>query len=203
MNDFDSMKKKRGGFWVYLMVIAILSVFVIALWLGLSSNEDNDQKTGQSSENKSNVPVQKTANSLISYSLPPDWSSVSCEGSSEIILIVPSGKVSPRCDTVAENWPIRIFIDQKNTKDCNQIEVDNQQVTKHTCSSKFTDGHKTLVVSTTYNEKSQYARATTVSEYYIDTSNGVVKLEAKDDLASADDDHQAEFDQIANSVKVK
>jgi hypothetical protein len=69
--------------------------------------------------------------------------------------------------------------------------------------SQTINGNKIFVASTTYNNKSTYGKDTKVSEYFVDTKSGVVKLEYADDLASTEDDYQAQFDQIANSIKIK
>jgi hypothetical protein len=197
---------KRENRWIKpLIALIVLGLAAFLLWLLLIKP---DTKNAQNTQPNSSSVAQPTStnssiDSLISYQLPADWKTVGCKAPNEVILIVPSGKVSPNCSTLAGDWPMKFSLDLNNTKDCNQIKVNNQQVTNHICSSKFINGNKVLIASTTYNNQSTYGKNTKVAEYYIITKNNVVKLENADDEASSEDDYQPQVDQIANSIKAK
>jgi hypothetical protein len=197
-------KKKERRLSSLLVLIFIIAV-AVGLWL-MFGKKDNNQS--QTTSNPTPMPQSSTnsngqIDSLVSYQLPEGWKTVSCNAPAEVVLIVPQGKVSPDCASLANNWPMKLMLDTMNTTDCNQIKVNNQQVTNHVCASQSINGSKFLVASTTYNDKSSYGKTTKVSEYYVKTSGGVVKLQYADDLTSNEDDYQAQFDQIANSIKVK
>jgi hypothetical protein len=196
---------KRENRWIKpVTIVIVLIIAALLFWLFFIKGDDQSKQTTQTTNNGTQpASTNSSIDSLISYQLPADWKTVSCKTPNEVILIVPSGKVSPDCSTLAGNWPMKFSIDQKNTKDCNQIKVNNQQLTSHTCSSKFINGNKVLVASTTYNNQSTYGKNTKVSEYYVITKNNVMKLENADDEASAEDDYQPQVEEIANSIKSK
>jgi hypothetical protein len=207
MNETPSPEEKKTGrrrsLLIILIIIALAAALIIGLKLGKSSNKRTSSVTNPPSNSAKTSNTNSKISSLISYQLPDGWNSVGCNNPTEVILIVPQGKVSPDCASLADNWPMKIMMDPMNTTECSQIKVNNQQITNHVCSSQTINGSKIFVASTTYNEKSDYGKNTKVSDYYVDTSNGVVKLEYADDLTSNEDDYQAQFDQIANSIKVK
>jgi cytoskeletal protein RodZ len=206
MNNLDpDAEYKRSKKWItpLIILIVLLAGFIGWLLFIKSDNQNNNQNMQSNTNSAQPTNSNSSIDSLISYQLPADWKTVSCKTPNEVILIVPSGKVSPDCASLAGNWPIKFSLDFKNTKDCNQIKVNNQQVTNHTCSSKFIGGNKVLVSNTTYNKQSTYGKNTKVAEYYVITKSNVVKLEAADDEASAEDDYQPQVEQIANSIKSK
>jgi hypothetical protein len=197
--------KKKERSLSYLLVLIFIVAVGVALWLMFGKNND---KQSENTANPTSPPPASTnkssqVDSLVSYQLPDGWKSVGCNTTTDVVLIVPQGKVSPDCAALADNWPMKLMVDTMNTTDCNQIKVNDQQVTNHVCSSQSINGSKFLVASTTFNDKSPYGKKTKVSEYYVKTSGGVVKLQYADDLTSNEDDYQAQFDQIANSIKVK
>jgi hypothetical protein len=202
MNNLSGAENKsKRILWTALVVVII----IIAAFLAFLGTQKDNKKVSTSnkpvtpSENNSTIPK---IDSLMSYTLPTDWTKQNCGGSTEVVLIVPAGKVSPNCVALASSWPMKIVMDTLNTTDCNQIKVNNQQVTNHVCSSQPINGSKIFVSGTTFNNKSLYGRDTRVSDYFVNTPKGVVKLEYADDLSSPEDDYQAQFDQIANSIKV-
>jgi hypothetical protein len=202
MNNLSGAENKsKRTVWIVLVAVIIIVAAFLAF---LSTHKDNKKVPASNnpvapSENNSTIPK---IDSLMSYILPTDWTKQNCGGSTEVVLIVPAGKVSPNCVALASSWPMKIIMDTLNTTDCNQIKVNNQQVTNHVCSSQLINGSKVFVSGTTFNNKSRYGKDTRVSDYFIDTPKGVVKLEYADDLSSPEDDYQAQFDQIANSIKV-
>jgi hypothetical protein len=64
----------------------------------------------------------------------------------------------------------------------------------------YVDGHKSLKASTEYPKSSSYSTDTTISDYYINTGKGVVKIEY---TYTSSNDYQTGFDQMALGVKVK
>jgi hypothetical protein len=199
----ENRKERR---WTALLVVVLVAAIAIGLWL-LFGKDNNKQSSNPNSQNTQSSNASKNnsgqINSLISYDLPSGWKTITCNTSTEAVLIVPSGRVTPDCASLSDNWPMKILMDSNNTTECSQIKVNSQQVTNHVCSSQTINGNKIFVASTTYNEKSSYGKNTKVSDYYVDTKNGVVKLEYADDQTSNEDDYQAQFDQIANSIKIK
>jgi hypothetical protein len=198
----ENRKERR---WTVPLTILLVIAIAAILWLVFGNNNDRNSKTSTPNPQPANSSANKNSqiNSLISYDLPDGWKTVSCNNASEVILIVPTGRVTPDCASLSDNWPMKIMMDPKHTTECSQIKVNSQQVTNHICSSQSINGNKIFVASTTYNNKSTYGKDTKVSEYFVDTKSGVVKLEYADDLASTEDDYQPQFDQIANSIKIK
>jgi hypothetical protein len=205
MNEPISEKEtKNSRRWTALLIVLLIAAVAIILWLIFGKNNKQANNTSSPSPQSSQQAHSgDQINSAISYQLPNGWNTVTCNNPTEVILIVPQGKVSPDCATLAANWPMKIMIDPMNTTDCSQIKVNAQQVTNHICSSQSINGSKFFVSSTTYNDKSSYGKNVKASDYYVKTSSGVVKLEYADDLTTSEDDYQAQFDQIANSIKVK
>jgi hypothetical protein len=202
MDDSYIPKKNNKLRWLGIILIVLIVVAGILFVI----NQDNND-TGRQNAPPTTQPVaggeNNTVNSLVGYQLPDGWSKVECGGENDTVLIVPAQRVKPDCAALAGDWPMKIWIDALKTTDCNQIKVDSQQVTNHVCESKYINGTKTLVASTTFNSSSKYGKNTKVSDYYFIANGKVVKLEYADDLASPEDDYQAQFDQIANSVKAK
>jgi cytoskeletal protein RodZ len=197
----ENNKERR---WTVLLTIVLVIAIAVILWLVFGKNNQNNKSTTPNPQPVNSSPNKNSQiNSLISYDLPSGWKTVGCNNASEVILIVPTGRVTPDCASLSDSWPMKIMMDPKNTTECSQIKVNSQQVTNHVCSSQTINGNKIFVASTTYNNKSTYGKDTKVSEYFVDTKSGVVKLEYADDLASTEDDYQAQFDQIANSIKIK
>jgi hypothetical protein len=200
MNEDNTDTGVRKGRWL-IGVLSLLTIIIVisSIWAVFAKTNKTTTQNTQPTKNNEIASV----NALISYSLPAGWNVVTCNNPNETTLIVPDSKVSPDCSTLADSWPTKMMIDPKNTRDCHQIKVNNQQITSHTCSSKFVNNNKTLVSITKFNDKSAYGKNTDVTDYYILTNKGVVNLHYADDVSSPEDDYQAEFDQIANSIKVK
>jgi hypothetical protein len=198
----ENRKERR---WTALLLVVLVAAVAIGLWLlfGKDNNKQTNKSTSSNSQSSKTSTNSGQINSLISYDLPDGWKTITCNTSTEAVLVVPSGRVTPDCASLSDSWPMKILMDSNNTTECSQIKVNSQQVTNHVCSSQTINGNKIFVASTTYNEKSSYGKSTKVSDYYVDTKNGVVKLEYADDQTSSEDDYQSQFDQIANSIKVK
>jgi hypothetical protein len=201
MEDYNLPKKSNKFKWLSVLLVVVIAGLIA---FAVANNNDNNKKSANTtapSAQPSNS--SSSVDSLISYQLPDGWSKVSCGGENDVTLIVPANRMKPDCASLADSWPMKIAKDPKNTTECSQIKVNSQQITNHVCSSQFINGQKVFVASTIFNEKSPYGKSTKVSDYYVETNNGVLKLEYADDQSSAEDDYQQQFDQIANSIHVK
>jgi hypothetical protein len=126
MNEpIPEKETKNSRRWTTLLIVLLIVAVAVILWLIFGKN-NNKQANNTSSPNP---PTSQQAhsggqiNSAISYQLPDGWNTVTCNNPTEVILIVPQGKVSPDCATLAANWPMKIMIDPMNTTDCSQIKV--------------------------------------------------------------------------------
>jgi hypothetical protein len=208
INNSDSVEtpaeKSRERSWLPFIIVLSLIIIAIVLWLVLGRDSGNKSNTNKSqahptSQQNGNTQIE----SLISYKLPTGWTDTDCISATETILIIPSGQLHPNCAVNAQDWFLKITMDTHNTATCNQIKVDNSQVTNHVCSSVPVNGQRFVKSSTTYNDKSTYGHNVKVSDYFIKANGGVVKLEYVDDLTNNNDDFQTGFDQLANSIQVK
>lgn len=191
----------RGNNHQPVRVIKILLIITVSLigagllgWrLGRTSKTEPSAVVG---------PNQPTAAAgvkpLVSYSLPAGWQEASCPAMPEAVYVIPAGAPSVNCsaNTVA---PVKISVDPASDTDCNQLQ-NNQNVKKHICISLYINGHKSLKATTEYSPSSSYKTDTTLNVYYLDTGKGVVKAEY---AYTSDNQFQAGFDQLANSLKVK
>jgi hypothetical protein len=202
MSDLESPEKTNKIKWLPILVLILFVVGAIGLFVHKKNKVSTPAQTSPSAQTSSDTSTFNI-DSLISYQLPDGWTTQDCGGENDVVLIVPAQRVKPDCASLADSWPMKFSKDPQNTTDCNQIKVNNQQVTNHVCSSQNINGQKIFVSSTTYNNKSVYGKDTKVSDYYVESKKGVIKLEYADDLTSSEDDYQAQFDQIANSIKVK
>lgn len=192
----DSSRKKV---WVSVAILVLLALAALIVWLIVVANHPKNNKTAEPPA--SQVPSSSEINDLVSYDLPSGWFKIGC--SDALTLIVPSGQTRPSCTNDVQNWPIKITLSPQDITDCNQIKVNNQQVTKHICRSQFISGQKVIDSSTTYNDKSFYGRPTKVSDYYFNTRGKTIQFEYIDNLSNDKDDFQSQFDQFVNTVKVK
>jgi hypothetical protein len=163
------------------------------------NNTSSPASHSQSGFQNTNTPID----SLIKYNLPAGWTDTDCISGTEVILFIPPTLPRPNCAIDLQKWSVRITMDPQSPSNCNQIKVNNQQITNHVCASQFINGKKAIKSSTTYNEKSPYAHPTKVEDYFISTGKGTIKIEYIDDLTNSNDDFQAQFDQLANSVTAK
>lgn len=183
-------------------LFAVLIIIVIAGFVGWRIGHSGSATKGSNNSQPSpsaNTPQASSGDlkSLISYQLPDGWKEASCPSAADVIYIAPTG-TDVDCNTNPSS-PVKISIDQQNSKDCNDLQ-NVQNVKKHICISLYIDGHKTLKATTEYLASSTYQKDTTVNSYYLDTGKKVVKLEYRFDNGN---EYQADFDQLANSVHVK
>jgi hypothetical protein len=205
--DLGGGKRRNlgNGLKAALLILLLIGLGIL-VWVFLRKNvaHTNNSTSSKAPSPQGNFQNSSTPiDSLISYKLPAGWTDTDCISGRESILIISSTQPRPNCAIDLQRWSIRIAMATQNITSCNQIKVNNQQVTNHVCASQTINGKSTLKSSTTYNEKSPYGHAVKVSDYFIKTAKGTVKLEYVDDLTTNNDDFQVQFDQIANSVKVK
>jgi hypothetical protein len=114
-----------------------------------------------------------------------------------VVFVVPGG-ATLRCDTDLIAL-VKVFLEPQGATDCQEL-ADVQNVRKHICKSLFIDGHKSLQASTEYSKSATYKVDTTISEYYINTGKGVVRVAY---TYTSSNDYQLGFDQLATSIKVR
>lgn len=189
------MNKKILATAVLVLILSIGGGYFFSQKRSTTPIAPND--TSAITKPTANTASTNDAKSLVSYTLPDGWKEETCPNNADRTYIVPNGS-SLSCDS-DPSAPIKISVDSGKTTDCQQL-ANVQNVKKHICSSLYINNHKTLKASTDYLKSSSHATDTTVSEYYIDTGKGVVKLEYSYTSAN---DYQTGFDQLANSIKVK
>lgn len=183
---------------VLLIAILVLAAGLLGWWLGhtnttTSQTSNSNQPTTVNNANSAGV------KSLVSYVLPDGWKEASCPAVAEAVYIVPNGSPGLDCNANPSS-PVKISVDPGNNTDCNQLQ-NVQDVKKHVCISLYINGHKTLKSSTEYLSSSSYGKDTTINAYYIDTGKGVIEVQYI--YNSADNQFQAGFDQLVNSINVK
>lgn len=181
-----------------LVAILIVGAGLLGWQLGHSDKSPTSQPNNTNQATTVNNANTAGVKSLVSYVLPDGWKEASCPGVSEAVYIVPNGSSGVDCNA-NPSTPVKISIDPGNNIDCNQLQ-NVQDVKKHICISLYINGHKSLKASTEYLASSSYKKATTMNAYYIDTGKGVIKAEY---IYNSDNQFQAGFDQLANSIKVK
>lgn len=159
-------------------------------WQGKSKDAPIKSANGTTSS-------ETEVNSIVSYTLPDGWKEASCANQASTVFVVPTGSAL-QCDTDSIS-PIKISVDPQNTTDCQELS-NVQNVRKHICKSLFIGGHKTLQASTEYPKSSSYPVDTTISDYYIDTNKGVIRIQY---TYTSGNDYQMGFDQLANSVRIR
>lgn len=183
---------------VILTLILVVAAGLIGWKLGHTNNPSSNNGAGATTSSTStNSVANADVNSLISYTLPDGWAQNTCSNAADRVFIIPNG-ASLNCNS-NPSAPIKIYVDSQNTTDCQQLSG-VQGVRKHVCISLYVDGHKSLKASTEYPKSSSYGTDTTISDYYINTGKGVVKIEY---TYTSSNDYQTGFDQMALGVKVK
>jgi len=196
MNPENSTNRK------YKIVGVILILILASLgagWLIGQSGNNNDQNATKPSqpENADKSASDSDVKEAVSYMLPDGWTEGSCTNSAGVVYIIPNDS---KLDCGANpSAPIKVYMDPQNTTDCSQLN-NAGNVTKHVCISLYIDGHKSLKASTEYPKSSEQSSGKTVSDYYIDTGKGVVKVEY---AFTSDNSYQADYDQLATGTKVK
>jgi hypothetical protein len=180
---------------ITLVVIALVVIGGLIGWaLGRSGNSSNNQPSSSVSPSPtSSSAASADVKSLVSYTLPDGWKEGTCPSSSSTAYIIPNG-TTLNCSANPSS-PIKIYVDPKNSTDCQQLKPTSEQgIKKHICSSLFIDGHKSLKALT------EVSSGSTVSDYFINTGKGVVAVEY---TYTSGNGFQEGFDQLANSIQVK
>ena len=176
-----------------LITLALVFLAVIIGWrVGKNGKTTTTPASGTSSQTSAATGLK----SLVSYSLPDGWKEASCPAVPDIIYVTPAG-TTLNC-SADPSAPIKIYVDSQGATDCQQLQG-VQNVKKHICSSLYINGHKSLKALTEYPQSSSHSQNTTVSDYYIDTGKGVVRVEY---TYTASNDYQTGFEQLSSSVKV-
>jgi hypothetical protein len=173
---------------VMAAIIVIAGAVLVGWWIGHHNSKNDAPSSSGSQQNTTNTTTNSSINSLVSYTLPAGWSEASCPSAAGIIYIALNG-TSSGCSA-----PVKIYMDSKNSTDCQQLKPSSTEgVKKHTCSSLYIDGHKSLKALTDINN-------TSTADYFVNTGKGIVAVEYTYTNAN---DSQAGFDQLASSIKVK
>ena len=200
MNPDKNHLNKRTKI-IILVVVLVIAAGLVGWLIGHSNNSTNNNQTSTSTGTASNSSAGGgNVKSLVSYTLPDGWSEGTCSSSSSTFYINPNG-TSLDC-SANPSAPIKIYVNSQNTTDCQQLKpTTTTGIKKHVCISLYIDGHKSLKASTEYaGGTSSYKTDTTISEYYVNTGNGVVAFEY---TYTSVNGYQAGFDQLATSTKVK
>lgn len=175
----------------------VTGALLIAFGLGyaFSMKDDKAPPTQENVADTTDGSTTGDAASLVSYTLPDGWREARCEDS-DAVYVLPGGIVSADCSANPAS-PIKLSVDPGNHTDCNQLR-NVSEVKKHVCVSLYINDKKSLKASTEYLASSSYGQPTTINAYYVDTGEGVVKAEH---IFTTDDQFQAGFDQLANSIQ--
>ncbi len=188
--NMTNTSRHKNLWLVLVMLVLLLLAGTLGWWQGKSKNTSNESTSGTTA-NGTDV------NSIVSYTLPDGWKEANCTNQASTVFIVPTGSVL-QCD-MDSIAPIKISVDPQNTTDCQELS-NVQDVRKHICKSLFIGGHKTIQASTEYPKSSSYPVDTTISDYYINTNKGVIRIQY---TYTSSNDYQLGFDQLANSVRTK
>lgn len=196
MNPDNSRKYIHIHKTALLVIVLVIAAGLLGWRLGSSKTQSNNKPGGSTQTATQNNASTTAVKSLIGYTLPDNWKEGECKGVGAD-LIIPNG-ASADC-SASPVAPIELTVDPGNTTDCNQLQGVTG-VKKHVCISLYINGHKSLKASTEYPQSSTHTTDTTVSDYFINTGNGVVKVEY---VYTSSNDFQMGFDQLATSVNVK
>lgn len=173
-----------------LTVIVVILIGVIFWWL-LHNKPSTTTKLNPLNQSVKSGAGQ-TVKDSVSYQVPAGYQEASCTSSPNVVYIVPSG-TSSDC-SANPTTAIRMSIDSQNITDCQQLKpATTEGIKKHTCSSLFIHGKKSLKNLTTINNA-------TTQDYYINEGSEVIKVEY---TYSGSPDWQAAFDELAMSVQSK
>ena len=197
MNPDNNRKYVRIKLSTLLIAVLVLAAGLFGWWLGRPDTSTNSRPSSQTESTVLNDDAPGVK-SLISYRLPDGWKEAGCEAAPGSVFITPAGAPAVDCEANPSS-PVKISVDTGNKKDCNQLQ-NVQDVKKHVCISLYINNHRSLKASTEYLESSSYGRATTINAYYIDIGEAVIKVEYQ---FNSDNQYQAGFDELANSVKAK
>jgi hypothetical protein len=189
---------------IILLVLILLVVGAMFAWLLFSRNRAEAPATTTPPPAASNAADQPAdsadVKSLVSYSLPSGYKETVCPDGDQGVVLSRNGDAAKACDATAPAPGIRIMIDPRSAKDCNDLQ-NVQAVSKHICKSEFIDGHKTLEAETVYNDQSEFGTETKLKAYYFDAGDSVVKVYYLVSPPEAGNDLDAALRQVAQSLK--
>ncbi len=185
-------KGKHQPIVIILIVLLILAAGIIGWLWGNKDDSVNTQPESINSPESTSADIK----ALIKYDLPDGWREARCEAKPTAVYVIPAGADGLDCD-VNPSAPIKISADSGNTRDCNELQ-NNNNVKKHVCISLYINNHRSLKASTEYLATSSYGNATTINAYYIDIGSNVIRVEY---VFHSDNQYEADFDQLANSIK--
>jgi len=183
----------------WLLPIVSVVVLVGGLTILWGAFQRADAPGNDAASNSKQQPITDDVRSLVGYTLPAGWQEGSCAGDSTKVYLSPPG-TAVNCDA-DPRAPFVVLVDPRNTTDCQHVTAPNG-VLGHTCKTVYVDGRRAVQTVTEYPKSELYAKAETDSYYFIDTGKGVVQVEYIYG-AKGSNSYQAEFDQLAQSVKVK
>jgi hypothetical protein len=167
------------------VIVLVLAAILFGWWIGHHNSQKTANNYGSNTSTTNNA-QSSSVKSLVSYTLPDGWQETACSSSSDTVYIE-SGSSTAGCSA-----PVKILVDAQNTTDCQQLKpASTEGVKKHTCSSLYINGKKSLKSLTDINGNS-------TADYFVNTGKGVVKAEY---TYSSNNGLQAGFDQLAMSIK--
>ena len=181
----------------WLLLAGSLVILVLGTVVLLGAFHHADAPAGGPSESKTSATDDVRA--LIDFTTPANWQTATCPDNGMRLYLVSSGSaIDCAVDPPA---PFSMLVDPRVTTNCQQVTAPNG-VLGHTCKSVMIDNHPALQVVTEYPKSDMYPKAETDSYYFVDTGNGVVQLGYVYG-AKGTNTYQSQFDQLAQSIKVK
>jgi hypothetical protein len=191
-SDSSYIRVHKKVLTLIIVLTLIAGAGLVGWWIGRTDPPPTSSTQSSAERSTDSTEVSE----LVRYELPDGWEQSACEGSSAVY-ISPNGTTTD-CDSSPVS-PIKLSLDAADTKDCNELQ-NVTDVKKHICISLYINGLRSLKATTEYLETSSYKKATTIYAYYVDTGKGVVKVEY---LYNSDNQFQASFDQLVNTINVK
>jgi hypothetical protein len=183
---------KPHYFSILLAISAFLAGALIVFFLGTRMNNGNKTPTPSGNKPSANANASAGLRDVVTYSLPDAMTEATCPGSDNVY-VLPVGDEAQCATNLA--GPIRLALKTNGPTDCAELKP-TQSVTKHTCSSLFIDGHKTLKAITEYSKTS----SNNTAAYHVNTGKGVVSVVY---TYASDQQYQQQFDELAQSIDVK
>lgn len=135
--------------------------------------------------------------SLITYTIPNQWTEKLCERYPDMRYIVPADDTSFNCDS-GRTAPIIIAKDSTGITNCDQITKQPNAVEQN-CTATKVNGLDAVVTKITYGKSTELPENTTVQVYFIATNKGVTALTHTDPGTKS---YAAEFQKLVDSTKI-
>lgn len=205
-NSRNDKKHLRIAVMVLVLIILVGGAFLLGTQLSKNDNSKPGKTTSTSIDERPSTRgdlKHVDIRSIVSYNLPRGAKETFCPGSRNIVNIVPSDFTEPNCNDPQATSNIAISLLPPTITDCNQLQGEQTNIIKHTCTSLYIDGHKSLKSITVYAKESAGKAETHVKSYYINTGKYVVQVMYVDKNSINSNDLQTAFDMLALSVKIK